>query len=104
LNGTEQSSGRQGRGTKNRRRRGPRGGMARPAPIPVTEEGVPAAVPDAPRASPAVFTSERSLAEYPWLPPRVIAGSVWRGPGHLKVRVDENGDASPWPRPAPGSR
>jgi hypothetical protein len=56
---------------------------------------VPAAVPDAPKASPAVFVSAASLERYPWLPPRVIAGSVWRGPGHVKVRVDETGEASP---------
>jgi hypothetical protein len=61
----------------------------------LNEEGVPAAVPDAPRPSPVVFVSAESLARYPWLPARVIAGSVWRGPGHLRVRVDEAGNAEP---------
>jgi len=61
----------------------------------LNEEGVPAAVPDAPKPSPVVFVSAESLARYPWLPARVIAGSVWRGPGHLRVRVDEFGIAEP---------
>jgi hypothetical protein len=69
--------------------------------IPVTEEGFPAAVPDVPPPSPAVFTSEAARAAYPWLPARVIAGSIWRGPAHLKVRVDASGDAAPWPPPRP---
>jgi hypothetical protein len=56
---------------------------------------VPVAVPDAPKASPVVFVSAESMARYPWLPARVIAGSVWRGPGHLRVRVDETGTATP---------
>jgi len=51
-------------------------------------------VPDAPKPSPVVFVSAASLARYPWLPPRVIAGSVWRH-GHVRVRVDESGDAAP---------
>ena len=63
--------------------------------VTLNEDGVPAAVPDVPRPSPVVFVSAESLALYPWLPPRVIAGSVWRGPGHLKVRVDESGNAVP---------
>jgi hypothetical protein len=54
---------------------------------------VPVAVPDAPRPSPVVFVSAESLARYPWLPPRVIAGSIWRGPANERVRVDERGDA-----------
>lgn len=61
----------------------------------LNEEGVPAAVPDAPRPSPVVFVSAESRARYPWLPARVIAGSTWRGPGHVKVRVDETGHAAP---------
>jgi hypothetical protein len=63
--------------------------------IPLNEEGVPAAVPDAPRPSPVVFVSAESLARYPWLPPRVIAGSLWRGPKHERVKVDEQGNAAP---------
>lgn len=87
------------------RRRGPKPGRSprrqgvghHPShpPVVLNEEGVPAAVPDAPKPSPVVFVSAASLARYPWLPPRVIAGSTWRGPGHLKVRVDETGEASP---------
>jgi hypothetical protein len=45
-----------------------------------------------------VFVSDESRTKHPWLPPRVIARSVWRGPGHLRVRVDERGDAVPWRR------
>ena len=48
-----------------------------------------------------VFTSEAARMAYPWLPGRVIAGSIWRGPAHLKVRVDEAGEAAPWPPPRP---
>jgi len=43
-----------------------------------------------------VFVSDESRAQYPWVPGRVIAGSVWRGPGHERVRIDENGVARPW--------
>ena len=57
-------------------------------------DGVPAAVPDAPKPSPVVHVSEESRARYPWLPARVIAGSVWRGPANERVRVDENGIAA----------
>ena len=63
-------------------------------PVQLNEDGVPAAVPDAPRPSPVVFVSAESLARYPWLPARVIAGSIWRH-GHVKVRVDETGTATP---------
>jgi hypothetical protein len=55
---------------------------------------VPVAVPDAPKPSPIVLVAEASLARYPWLPARVIAGSVWRGPANERVRVDENGIAT----------
>ena len=87
------------------RRRGPHGpgGDFRKQPrITLTPEGFPAAVPDEPPPSSAVFVSDESLARYPWLPPRVIAGSVWRGPGHLRVQIDETGTAVPW-RTGPGS-
>jgi hypothetical protein len=83
------------RHSKRRFRRGP-GGERRHHPIPLTVEGMPAATPDAPKPSPVVFVSEQSRARYPWLPGRVIAGSVWRGPQHERLRVDENGDAAPW--------
>ena len=82
-------------------RRGPRrqGGPVRDQhthpKIQLNEEGVPVATPEAPRPSAVVFVSAESLARYPWLPARVIAGSVWRGPGHLRVRVDETGTAVP---------
>jgi hypothetical protein len=61
--------------------------------IPLNEEGVPAAVADAPRPSPVVTVSAESRALYPWLPARVIAGSSWRGPKHERVKVDEQGNA-----------
>lgn len=83
-------------GRRGRHRQGAPGGEQRApihAPIPLNEEGVPVAVPDAPRPSPVVFVSAESLARYPWLPPRVIAGSIWRGPANERVRVDESGDA-----------
>ena len=87
------------RGPKSGRRGPRRPGAANPhslhPPVVLNEEGVPAAVPDAPKPSPVVFVSAESLARYPWLPARVIAGSVWRGPGHLKVKVDEFGNAAP---------
>jgi len=62
----------------------------------LTEEGFPAAAPDAVRPSPVVTVSDESRARFSWLPARVIAGSVWRGPRHERVRVDEAGRASPW--------
>ncbi len=87
-----------GRGRR-RQRRG-FGAEPRHPPLPLTPEGVPAAVGDAPPTSPVVFVSDASLARYPWLPARVIAGSVWRGAGHLRVRIDEHGEAEPWRCPA----
>lgn len=67
--------------------------------IPLTEEGFPAATPDDPKPSPVVFVSDESRARHPWLPGRVIAGSVWRGPQQERVRVDEHGHAQPWKMP-----
>jgi hypothetical protein len=64
--------------------------------LPLTDEGYPAATPDAPRPSPVVSVSDDSRAIYPWLPGRVIAGSVWRGPQHERVRIDERGEAAPY--------
>ncbi|WP_242393215.1 hypothetical protein [Anaeromyxobacter oryzisoli] len=55
-------------------------------------------------ASPVVFVSDASRARFPWLPGRVIAGSVWRGEGHVRVRVDEHGEATPWRCPAAVAR
>jgi hypothetical protein len=72
------------------------GGDRRHHPLALTEEGVPAAVEDAPKPSPVVFVAEASRAKYPWLPARVIAGSVWRGPEHVRVRIDDSGEAAPW--------
>jgi hypothetical protein len=83
------------RGSRERHRRAANG-ERRHHPIPLTDEGVPAATPDAPKPSPVVFVSGASRERYPWLPPRVIAGSVWRGPEHLRVRVGANGEARPW--------
>ncbi len=84
-----------------RQRRTLRGAGPQAQFIPVTAEGFPAAVPDVPPPSPAVFTTEAARATYPWLPARVIAGSIWRGPAHVKVRVDAAGEAAPWPPPRP---
>jgi hypothetical protein len=82
---------------KRRRRRLPGAPAARHhQPVPLTAEGMPAATPDSPAVSPVVFVTDESRATHPWLPPRVIAGSVWRGPGHLRLRVDEHGNAQPW--------
>ncbi len=64
--------------------------------VTLTPEGVPAALPGVPTPlSPVAFVSAESLARFPWLPPRVIAGSVWRGPAHERVRVDRDGHAEP---------
>jgi hypothetical protein len=81
------------RRAKRRFKRGPNGERHH---LPLTDEGMPAATPEAPKPSPAVAVSDAARARYPWLPARVIAGSVWRGPEHLRVRVDEGGDAAPW--------
>ncbi len=75
-----------------RRGHGPNGEAARQH-VPLTPEGVPAATPDAPPTSSVVSVAEESRARYPWLPGRVIAGSVWRGPGHLRVQIDDHGSA-----------
>ncbi len=61
--------------------------------IALTPEGFPAAGPDAPPVSPVVFVSDEVRERYPWLPGRVIAWSVWRGPGHVRVQIDESGNA-----------
>jgi hypothetical protein len=78
-----------------RRRRSPAGEKPFHAPIPLNEDGTPTAMPDGPRASPVVFVTAESLARYPWLPARVIAGSIWSGPAQVRVRVDESGSAVP---------
>jgi hypothetical protein len=85
-------------GARNNKRRLNRGrrGPSRPPPVPLTQEGVPAATPDAQPVSAVVLVSDESRERYPWLPGRVIAGSVWRGPGHDRVQVDDRGDARPW--------
>jgi hypothetical protein len=83
------------RGDRRRHRRVGRGEHRHHA-IPLTPDGVPAATPDAPPVSPVVFVSDASRAQYPWLPARVIAGSVWRGPQSERVRVDETGNAVRW--------
>lgn len=67
----------------------------RPDPIVFTDEGVPAATADAPSVSPVVVVSDESQARFPWLPRRVIAGSVWRGPQNERVTVDASGNATP---------
>jgi len=91
------------RGRRASKRRGPHAAYERGhASLPLTDEGFPAATPDAPRPSPPVFVSDESRAVYPWLPRRVIAGSVWRGPHYQRVRVDESGNAERW-RSGPGT-
>lgn len=88
----------EGRKGRHRRiRRGPAEGRDRP--IPLTDSGVPASTPEAPGPSPAVSVSAESRLRFPWLPSRVISGSVWRGPQHERVKVDENGEAHPWRSP-----
>lgn len=84
------------RGKRRRRRLPGAPGHHHHPPIQLTPEGTPAATPDAQPVSPVVFVSDASRALHPWLPPRVIAGSVWRGPGHERVRVDEHGNAQPY--------
>lgn len=86
------------RRTHDRRRRrgpGPGGERRNQERIVLTPEGVPAAVPDAPPISSVVFVSDESRKRYPWLPGRVIVGSVWRGPEHLRVQIDASGNAVP---------
>jgi hypothetical protein len=92
LNKRHRQGPKQGRRGKHRQGR-PGGVHAVHPPVQLNEEGVPVATPDSPRPSPVVFVSAESLARYPWLPPRVIAGSVWRGPANERVRVDETGAA-----------
>lgn len=81
-------------GGRRRRPRPPQGERRHSPPVLLNEDGVPAAVPDAPKPSPIVLVSEESRARYPWLPARVIVGSVWRGPANERVRVDESGTAA----------
>jgi hypothetical protein len=88
-----QQQGREGRPRRN--------GTQAPPPIPLTEAGVPAATPGAAAPSGTVLVSAHSRARYPWLPRAVIVGSVWRGPAHEKVKVDGQGEASPWPARRP---
>ena len=64
--------------------------------ISMTREDMPAAVSGAPTSlSPVVRVMAESRERFPWLPARVIAGSVWRGPSHERVRVDLGGRAEP---------
>ena len=74
----------------------PDGERRRHGGVTLTEEGFPAAAPDAVKPSPIVTVADESRARFPWLPARVIAGSVWRGPRHERVRVDESGRAALW--------
>ena len=95
MNRQHQQNPRSDRAARHRSRRGP-ATEPRRSPTPLTPEGVPAAIPDAPALSPVVFVSDESRTKHPWLPARVIAGSVWRGPEHVRVRVDQHGEAVPW--------
>ena len=94
MNGPQHPGRKPGR-RSDRRQRPPQGERRHNPPVPLNAEGMPAAVPDAPRPSPIVFVSDDSRARYPWLPARVIAGSLWRGPANERVRVDESGVAVP---------
>jgi hypothetical protein len=96
LNSPHHDNRRPDQGSRRRHRRPP-DGERRHHFTPLTPEGLPAATADAPKPSPVVFVAEDARARYPWLPARVIAASVWSGPDHVRVRVDENGDAAPWP-------
>jgi hypothetical protein len=87
------------RARRRHRRAGRAQGRERAQPIPLTESGTPAAQPGAAPPSGIVTTTAQSRARFPWLPAHVIAGSVWRGPGHEKVKVDAKGEAKPWPPP-----
>jgi len=87
------------RGRHRRTRHGPAEGHART--IALTDAGVPAATPDSPVTSPVVMVSDESRARFPWLPPRVIAGSIWHGPQHVRVKIDDSGEARPWRSPPP---
>ena len=89
-NGPSDHSGRR------RHRSGPDAERRHQGGLTLTEEGFPAAAPDAVRPSRVVTVADESRARFPWLPARVIAGSVWRGPRHERVRVDEAGRALPW--------
>ena len=93
----EQQGGRRSTGRHRRTSGGP--ARERVHPVPLAPAGVPAAVPGAPPPSATVFVSDESCARYPWLPARVIVGSVWRSPTHQKVKVDATGTAKPWPPP-----
>ena len=81
---------------RHHRRNARAGGRRQLHSVPLTEDGVPAATPGAPPVSRVVFVSEASRARFPWLPARVISGSVWRGPEFERVRVDEAGRAELW--------
>lgn len=102
---TEQRASRRDRGTPWGGRDGGRGSFrtqrgtgAYRDVVTLTEEGFPAATPDCPPPSPVVLVLDESRARHPWLPRRVIAGSVWHGPRNERVRVDEHGVASAWRR------
>ncbi len=96
---TARSFERHSKGRHRRTRHGPAEGHARS--IPLTDAGVPAATPDSPVPSPVVMVTGESRARFPWLPSRVIAGSIWRGPQNVRVKIDESGEARPWRSPPP---
>jgi hypothetical protein len=94
LNGQHPGKPQLDRNIGRRHRRAPNG-ERRQHRMPLTADGFPAATAEVPKPSPAVLVSDDSRARYPWLPARVIAGSVWRGPRQERVRVDETGNATP---------
>jgi hypothetical protein len=90
--------GRADRRGSRRFRRAPAEGARRGPAISLTPEGLPAMTPHAPPPSPVVVVSEEGRGRYPWLPARVIAGSVWSGPRQVRVQVDRSGNVAAWPR------
>ncbi len=85
-----------GRKGKRRQRRDARAPERHLTGISMTREDTQAAAPGAPTPlSPVVLVAAESRERFPWLPARVIAGSVWRGPAHERVRVDLGGHAEP---------
>src|SRR5512142_3385957 len=92
----DRSGARFGRKGRQRQRRDPRAAERQLPSVAMTREGVPAAVSGgAAQLSPVVQVVAESRERFPWLPARVIAGSVWRGPSHERVRVDLGGRAEP---------
>jgi hypothetical protein len=90
------SKGRQDRGfgtSGKRRQGGPRTPDRQRHAIALTQQPPRVNMPEDKPVSAVVIVSEKSRAQYPWLPRCVIVGSVWRGPGNERVRIDDQGQA-----------